>query len=287
MKNALCWLMILSLFCCSPGLAEDTEWPENIRQIAAEYEPGPYGGESLQEMIPFSPLPLSPEDWMREMQAAQSAEAVIAYIGQTGLPLDPLDSEYFYHYRASVRREDVSLPKGSTLTVVTYAYSEAENDNFALLFLQQDGEYALVDCIPNFGKIHVLSCGDHIYLMGKTGSDYQTTRWYHLQSRKMVLSYLSQGVNPDRQDYHIAVNCAEFPGFQVRFSQEGRLQLLRQLSVWDYTRSPLSDDAREIILSTRLFTYAVQEDGTLLLEDAEIFERQTLEQVLKEKAGAD
>ena len=72
----------------------------------------------------------------------------------------------------------------------------------------------------------------------------------------------------------------------MRFSQEGRLQLLRQLSVWDYTRSPLSDDAREIILSTRLFTYAVQEDGTLLLEDAEIFERQTLEQVLKEKGGA-
>ena len=36
-----------------------------------------------------------------------------------------------------------------------------------------------------------------------------------------------------------------------------------------------------------LFTYAVQEDGTLLLEDAEIFERQTLEQVLKKKGGAD
>ncbi|MDD6683563.1 MAG: hypothetical protein PUE61_10490 [Clostridiales bacterium] len=35
------------------------------------------------------------------------------------------------------------------------------------------------------------------------------------------------------------------------------------------------------------FYLAVQEDGTLLLEDAEIFERQTLEQVLKEKGGAD
>lgn len=35
------------------------------------------------------------------------------------------------------------------------------------------------------------------------------------------------------------------------------------------------------------FYLAVQEDGTLLLEDAEIFERQTLEQVLKKKGGAD
>ena len=282
MKKALCWLMILSLFCCTPGLAEDAELPETIEQIAAEYEPGPYGGVSLQEMMPFSPLPLSPDEMMRQIQKGQSADDVVAYIQQIGLPLDPLDSEYFYHYRASVRREDVSLPQGSTLTVVTYAYSEEENDNFALLFLREEGEYALVDCIPNFGKSHVISYGDHTYLVGKTGSDYQTTRWYHLQGRKMVLRYLSRGVNPDRQDYHIAVNSAEWPGFQARFEQEGRLSLLRQLSVWDYTMSPLSDDAREIILSTRLFTYAVQEDGMFLPEHTEIFERQTLEQVLNE-----
>lgn len=287
MKNALCWLMILSLFFCTPGLAEEAGLPENIWQIAAEYEPGPYGGVSLQEMIPFSPLPLSPEEWMREIQAAQSAEAVIAYIGKTGLPLDPADSEYFYHYRGSVRREDVSLPKGSVFTVVTYAYSEADNDNFALLFLQEEGEYALVDCIPNFGRIDVISCGDHIYLVGKTGSDYQTTRWYHLQGRKMALRYLSRGVNPDRQDYHIAVNSAEWPGFQARFAQEGRLNLLRQLSAWDYTQSLLSENAREIILATHLFSYAVQEDGTILLEDTETFAHKTLEQVLTEKNGAD
>ena len=279
----LCWMIILSLLCCAPGLAEYAILPENIEEIAAEYEPGPYGGVSLQEQTPFSPILLSPDDFTQRIQKAQSADAVVSYIRKIGLPLDPLDGEYFYHYRSSVRQEDFSLPHGSMLTVVTYAYSEEDNDNYALLFLLEEGKYTLVDCIPHFGQIDLVSYSGHIYLVGKTGSSYQTTRWYHLQGRKMVLRYLSQGVMPDRPDYHIAVKSDEWPQFQTRFEQDGRLILLKQLSVWDYTQSPLSEDAREIILFTQIFIYSAQEDGTFLLEATEEYALETLEQVLNKR----
>lgn len=272
LKKLLC-LILLMIMPLVQGIADGL--PADIESFAIQHEPGPYSGVSFQEQTPFAPIALSPDAFTSAIAKCDTPEQAIAYIADTGLPLDPYDSEYLYFYRNRLNRETFVLPEGSPcgkqLITVTYSYSEEENDNFTFLFVLDEGQYLLTDCISHFGQIELVadSKGRNIWLVGKTGSSYQTVRWYHLNSNQVVLRYLAKGAEVDPVDYHILVENTADPSLNQGFQEDGRLTVLKQVSVIDFTHSPKSEDAPTTLLYTETFVYEAQDNGEFILIQTE------------------
>lgn len=278
-RRFLLLLFIVLLFCVPVCQAESLSVSELIA-LSDDFLPGPYGGVSYQEgPTPFAPISITPEEFENNISANQTPEELHSRFHALGLPLDIYDAEYVYFYRNRKDEYVYPLDADSRLTCISYSYSREENDNCVFLFLTKNGETRLIDCIFNFGEIQVQmdASKQNTWLVGKTGgSSRQTVRWYHLSSKRVVFSYLVYGIEADRTDYHFKIETVAVQ--DPSFESSGALILLKQVSAIDLTvYSQPGDSTPEIILYTQSETYQAQENGTLILQEAETFPNQDIQ----------
>lgn len=270
-QAGICLILAWVLGVHSAGAALSEAMPITALQTLAEAdEPSPYEGPSLQETSPFDPIPLDPAVLMEEISKAQSPEDVQKYLKGYGVPLAPSDGEYVYSNKSRVTCQRLSLRGDeqalSGVTIVSYAYSAEDNDNFAFLFCEQDGVDTLIDGLSGFGNVQVMqdASNGNAWLVGSIGKAHQTIRWYHLQSRSIVFSYLAQGIMADRADFHLKVTAQLHPLMAQTIPSDGIFSVRKQVSAMDLTAdSAASGQAPETVLYTQVDVYEVQPDGTL------------------------
>ena len=280
-KRFFLLLFIVLLFCIPVCQAESLSILELIA-LSDDFLPGPYGGVSYQEgPTPFEPISITPEEFKNTVFASQTPEELHSRFHAFGLPLDIYDAEYVYFYRNQKDEYVYPLDADSSLTCISYSYSREENDNCVFLFLIENGETRLIDCIFNFGEIQVQmdASKQNTWLVGKTGgSSRQTVRWYHLNSKRVVFSYLVYGIEADRTDYHFKIETVVVPALNHHFENDGTLILLKEVSAIDLTGySQPGDSTPEIILYTQSETYQAQENGALILQEIETFLNQDIQ----------
>ena len=255
-----------------------------VAELAAENEPGPYGGVSLQETTPFPPVVISPWELMEQVARQQSAQEAVEFFHGLGLPLDDADCEYIYHYKNQRAVERFPLETAALgfdeAVVVSYAYSVEENDNIVLLFTGQNGAYALTDCLYGFGSIRPVTDAARTtaWLIGDTGSAYQTTRWYSLSGRRIALSYLQKGTQSDRADVHVVVKSQGGPIENGTLPEDGLYAVWKQIGVIDFTKVESEALATETVLYTQISVYRAQADGSFSLLLSRSFEGLDLEE---------
>lgn len=147
------------------------------------------------------------------------------------------------------------------------------------LFIENADPCFLTDVIGSFGDIQLVQDQDNFWLVGRTGTEFQTVRWYHLNSRKIVLSYLAQGFNADRMDYHFHVKSCVDPSLDQDFLDQHTLLILKQTSIDDFTQTGSADTGIMSVLYTETMTYHVQHDGTFLLTETRKYHEQDIESV--------
>lgn len=250
------------------ALSEEEQMTELYALVAA-YEPSPYEGRSIQETNPFDPFPLDPEVFIKEIGETQSPDEVQNFLHDRGIPLSPSDGEYIYYNKSRLTYEQYSLHDQQALSsvmVVSFAYSEETNDNLTFIFSEKEGVYTLIDCINCFGNIEVINDDrtGAVWLVGETGVDNRTIRWYHLQSKTIVLSYLAQGMMADRMDYHIKVTSQLEPSVEQMVPSDRFFSIRKQVSVFDLiTGNTYASKVPEIVLFTQVDVYEIQPDGSL------------------------
>lgn len=274
-------LFTLLMFGVSVCQAEALTVSELIA-LSADFLPGPYGGVSYQEgSSPFEPISILPEEFENVVRTSKTPEELHSRFHALGLPLDSYDTEYVYFYRNRKDEQVYPLDANRSLICISYSYSREENDNCVFLFLTENDETRLIDCIFNFGEIQIQmdSAKKNTWLIGKTGSgSRQTVRWYHLGSNRVVLSYLAYGIAADRTDYHFKMESVVVPALNCDFESDGTLTLLKQVSVIDLTSySKPGDPMPETILYTQSETYQTQENGTLILQNTATFLNQDIQ----------
>lgn len=279
MKKKRVWMLMVFVFIlgCAQGMAEE------IESLVAQYAPQPWCGVSYQESAPFDAITLSPETFIENIAAAENSEDVADYFQRIGLPAD--DSGYVYSYKHSLHCEHFA-PKSNLsgierIAVVSCTYDPSSNDNMVFLFIKNADSYFLTDVIGSFGDIQLVQDQDNIWLVGRTGTEFQTVRWYHVDRQKVVLSYLAQGFTADRTDYHFYVKSCVDPSLNQDFLDQHTLLILKQTSIDDFTQAGFADTGIMSVLYTEALTYHVQSDGTFLLTDTRKYNEQDIESVKK------
>ena len=239
------------------------------------HEPQPYGGVSLQETTSFQPVPISPAELTAEIAGHQSPEETTAYLRFIGLPFDENDGEYVYHYRnqRSQNQFVLNIRGYDSVTTVSYAYDEENNDNIVFVFMQHGDTYLLTDCIANLGNQALLTAAanEQAWLVGDTGTAYRTIRWYNLFNRNISLRILAQGAEVDPVDYHVQVNSAVQPPHGT-LPENDTLTVLKQVCIVDFTISALSADAPETLHYTQVNTYVCEPNGDFTLHSSQKLE---------------
>lgn len=260
-------LSILSFILCIPKSLAVLD--EDLEVLAAQNEPRPWCGVSYQEDTPFRPIMLSPEAFMENIASVDNVEEANDYFQCIGLPTD--SSEYTYFYKHSMQCERFALESNLSgiekISVVICSYDPSTYDNVAFLFIHNEDDCFLIDVIASFGDIQLVQSKDNIWLVGRTGTEYQTVRWYHVNSQRIVLSYLAQGYMADRVDYHFHVKSCVDPALNQCFFDHNTLLILKQFSIDDFTQVGFTDVGIMRVLYTQSITYQAQNDGTFLLTD--------------------
>ena len=261
-------LIVIVAFSVS-AWAEENGLPQDIDVIIAQYEPGPHSGVSYYQNTPFTPISITPQRFQKEIAAIQSPEEAISYLQGIGLPMDALGCEYIFYYKNRIDLDQFPFIDDTgnqhVISIVRYSYDKEGHDNFAFIFHETQQSVSLIDCISSFGDIQLMQDPrkKNVWLVGKTGYwDYQTVRWYHLDRQEVVLAYLAHGVETDPVDYHVHVTNTEVP--DNSFQDTGLLILTKQISVDDFTRSPISADFVNVVVSTETVIYEAQENGDML-----------------------
>lgn len=273
-------LLFILLFYISFSQAEALPDSEMLL-LTADFLPEPYSGVSYQEgPTYFEPISITPEEFEAAVNACSAPEELHSFCHELGMPFDIYDAEYVYFYHNRKDKHVYPLDVNSSLICLSYSYAREENDNCVFLFLTENGETRLIDCIFNFGEIQIQmdSSKQNTWLIGKTGSSHQTVRWYHLGSNRVVFSYLTHGIEADRTDYHFKIESVAAPALNQCFESEGTLILLKQISVIDLTGySQAGSPMPETVLYTVAETYQAQENGTLILLGSETFLHQNIQ----------
>lgn len=280
------WVLVAAvLFVSLPlGIASGEGAAVDMAALAAEYEPGPYGGVSLQETQSFAPVAVGPWTVMEQIDRCQSVEETRTYVQGLGLPLDDLDCEYLYHYKMNGSFQQFPMESDAlafdAVAAVSYAYAEEKNDNIVLLFTGEDGVYHLTDCLYSFGNIQLVTSAacDAAWLVGDTGRAYQTTRWYDVPNRRIALRYLAQGTQTDRADYHVTVRSQGDPLQGGTLPGDGFFAVYKQIGIVDFTKAQTEAQAAEAVLYTRLNVYQALPGGTVSLVFSKDFEGMPLAQ---------
>lgn len=270
MKKFVClaYLVVMMFNLSVVALGDSFEIVTDNGEMITVYEPEPYQGESLQERFSFMYICVSPDAFTRSIKNAQSEDAIFVYLQGLGLPVEYEEASYVYYYRNRMKIEEFALPEDnrySRIVSVSYIYSKEDNDNYVFVFVEENGEWYLIDGISSFGDIRAMidSEGKNVWLTGYNGVTNRTVRWYHLQSTTVVFAYLEQGVWADSPKYHVFVET------NIELPENGGLRtnayikLCKRVSVCNIAEETLPDAAQRTVDHIELEQYIVSDHGSI------------------------
>lgn len=79
------------------------------------------------------------------------------------------------------KRTNTAIPSSDAvierISAVSCTYDPSSNDNMVFLFVKNADTYFLTDVIGYFGDIQLVQDQDNFWLVGRTGTEFQTVRW--------------------------------------------------------------------------------------------------------------
>ena len=266
----------------------ETNGAVNFDELITDFEPIPCSVSSHHETTPFDPIVLDPYALLEQIDKCKRGDAILAFSRSLSLPLSAGDCDYIAQCRNDRVLTRYSLPEGrwafnETITLTyTYADYEESSDNMVLIFIGDGETFHLTDILSSVDDMQIVTDAnrENIWFVGETryGQD-KSTRWYNLKSRKFDLSYLVNGLMPDRIDYHVKVQSLADPIINGTIAENGMFAVRKQVSLVDYTSEERTAEAPEIILHSQIDIYACHTESGLTLVKSKKYKDATLKSI--------